>query len=466
MTVSIGNGVDIGNLVTSEIDPVTGGIGNIVDTGGGIIPVTGKSKTLVILGSSNGAGLGASTYVSDPSAANGYASPATSWAGLLAADLVAQGWKVINRSVSGTGTVAAVTRFISDVAPHRPSHVIICTHPINDGLDGPLILKNTAILCQMCDMIGAVPILRGAYTSPSLTTAQFAEMLALNQQLDKLGRHRIDHMSTMANGSTGAFVTTGFDMGDGLHHNDSGHLELYREIDQSIFAYGSAVSMNISRSGSWVCDLSNTSSVAIMVGTLTNMQVGLYAWTMRARIKGFVGAVASRAFMACAENEHGSGTPWRVRNGSGYLDIADSNGGVGTSGGISMVDNSTTRDVVFRYNPVTNNLSLWVDGVNTQNGTPSASATIKRCFTFGSWTSSGDYECKGYSFADIALWNVALSDRAIADMYRSNRLQRGGLVFAGDFSSSPLNGGLVPNMVSNGVIGRHGDATWTATAEI
>lgn len=80
----------------ASIDPVSSAAHALEHAGMG---VTG---TVVILGSSNGAGVGSSTYTADPSAANGWASPSTSWAGRLATAL-GSGWKVINRSISGLG---------------------------------------------------------------------------------------------------------------------------------------------------------------------------------------------------------------------------------------------------------------------------------------------------------------------------------------------------------------------------
>jgi len=456
---------NVEDVVTAQVNAVTGGVAAINDTDGSAITLSPGKKRLVIFGSSNGAGVGASTYTGEPSQTNGWTSPSTSWAGLLKADLVTLGWQVWNRSMSGTGTTAAISRFYTDVAVHRPSHVIICMHPINDGLDAGLILRNTIELCRLCDSIGAVPILRGAYMTPGLTSVQLAEMLSLNQQLDKLGRHRIDHFSTLGNPSTGAFITTGFDSGDGLHPNDAGYLELYREIDQAIFLYGSSITPTIQRSGSWLCDLGNGNGRAIMVSTSTNLPKPLLAFTMRARVKGFIGAPIARAFLCATDNIDGTGIGYRLRNSTGAYGIADS-GVVGTDSAINPTIEALTRDLVLRYNPVTNVLSMWIDGTQQSSGVANQPATLHRLFTFGSRGDIADAVCKGYTFSDMALWNVALSDRTITDMYRSNKLQRGGLVFAADLSNGPINTGIVSNHVPNSIFGKHAEATWAVATEI
>lgn len=446
-------------LGTDNTSPIALAIGS------NSIPLMGVNKRLVIFGSSNGAGLGCSTYVSEPTAANNWASPATSWAGLLKADLVPLGWEVINRSMSGTGTTAGIARFFTDVAPYRPSHVIICNHPINDGFNAALILKNTISLCQMCDMIGAVPIIRGAYMAPGMTATQVAEMISLNQQLDKLGRNRIDHWSTMCNGTTGAYAATGFDFGDSLHPNDAGYLELYREIDQNMFLNSQHILPNIDNRGSWNCDLSSPTGRSFTITSANNLPKPLSAFTMRARVKGYVGAAGARAMLATSDYDDGSGVMWRVRNASGYYSLA---GDVqyGLDATINPTTEAVTRDLVMTGNPVTNKVAMWIDGVNIINSTPNQALTLRRSFSFGQRPDVSDGGCRGYSFADMSIWNVALSDRAIVDMYKSNRLQRGGLIFAGDQSNGPVNGGILNNLVPNGLHASYNAFIWTNIAPI
>lgn len=158
--------VTVGGDVSDATATTASGVKvSVKDVASNLFPSAAESKRVVIFGSSNGTGLGASGYSGDPTAANGCASPPTSWAGLLRTALKAidNSWEVINRSISGSGTAASVARFWTDVAPYRPSHVVLCTHPLNDNIDTQLILRNTELLCRMCDQIGAVPILRGAY---------------------------------------------------------------------------------------------------------------------------------------------------------------------------------------------------------------------------------------------------------------------------------------------------------------
>lgn len=424
-------------------------------------------KTVVIFGSSNGAGMGASTFTADPSADNGWASPATSWAGLLRSALQAidPAWTVINRSISGTGSANGVSRFWTDVAPHRPSHVILCHSPHNDGYSAQTHLQNTEKLCQMCDAIGAVPILRGATPYNAMTSGQYRAMLDVNRQLDLLGRHRIDHLTTLDNGS-GGFVGGSSYHVDGLHPSDAGYAVLFSAIDLGIFIRGTAYARrDASVRGAWKVQDGQSTQTGIIVSAATGLLGGgLRSFTMRSRIKGVAsGGLSARGFMAAhLQGAVGAASPLRLRNPSGAYDVAD--GGSFTITGVATnpTADANPHDIVLTYNHASNTCVLYIDGVSV--GTPSGTisgAGACSTFSFGSrGETSNAAPAAGYSFSDIGLWAVPLGPAAVADMVRSGRKPPASLLVDAVMSGSPASGGLLPNAVGTGIFPALGDAVW------
>ena len=448
--------------VRSKRDPVTGGIDFFV--AGSNVEITNgnaSKKTIVIFGSSNGAGVGASDYYGEPSSSNGWASPPHSWAGLLKSALGSD-WKVINRSQSGTGVAAGVARFWTDVAPHRPSHVIICNHPCNDGFDYRSVLQNTKTLIRYCDLIGAIPILRGAYMYPAMSAAVYAQSLSFNQQLDQLGRHRIDHFSTLDDGA-GSFVNAAFHAGDGLHPSDSGYYQLFKAIDLNIFRYGESRVREVkSQSSAWKVNADAVGS-GIMVKSIdlnTGSLEPLSSWTMRARIKGALGAPGGRAFMSAHMTQDGSDTAWRLRNPANTLELISSDG-TSISSAANVTVGDAIFDVVVRYNAATGVMSLFINAVLIGTATP-VGVNERGVFVFGGRGDAGA-TASGYSFSDCAIWNVALSNLAIEDAYLTGKIQQAGLIFAADFRSKPQPAGIVPNAVENAMMGYLGSAIWSRT---
>lgn len=421
-------------------------------------------NTIVVFGSSSGAGRGASTYTADPSSANGYTSPPTSWAGLLATAL-GNTWTVINRSLSGTGTGTSIARFWEDVAPHRPSHVILCTHPLNDNFDTRLYYRNTVILARMCEAIGAVPILRGAYMYNGYTPAQYQDMLALNRQLDRLPYHRIDHFSTLDNGS-GGFVGGNTYLSlplDGLHCNDLGQAVQFRSIDIGMLQYGASRRVALpTRTGVWSPSVSTGS--AIVLAPAQGLPLTITSWTMRARIKSLAGVAQAKAFLsAYAQNAIGN-NPVRLRNAVGTYDIADisSNGPVSS---VNSVTDNTPHDLVMSYNEATNLIAGYVDGVSFGTFTPAVTMVAVNAFAFGGRAEAASiFPAMNYQFSDLQAWRVALRPEDVADMARSGMKPPASLIFDADMSARPsgvASGGFVPNLVANGMSPVFGEVVWT-----
>jgi hypothetical protein len=425
-----------------------------------------RPKTLVILGSSNGAGLGASTYSGDPTEATGWSSPPTSWAGLLTSALQSAdpSWKVYNRSKSGTGTSTSIGRFWTDVAPHLPSHIILCTHPSNNFYNPQSYLLGTIELINLCRSIGATPIVRGAYTSNEYTAATYRAMLDLNRQLDRLGVARIDHFSVLDDGT--GHILSGYNT-DHIHLNDAGQAAQYSCIDLGLFLNGITDGCKAENvPGAWKCTAST--GTGIRVNSSTGMRGNIRSFTMRARVKGTTSQ--SKAFL-CAYTNGAVGTnPLRVRNPSDVYEIADAtNTTVGTLSSVNPTSDADPHDIVMTYNRVTNEAVLYIDGEPVTSGSPDGSlANSVSEFVFGGRGESGNvFPANGASFSDLAIWQAPLSADAVKDMYLTNRIPLGSLIFEADLSYRPPTSGsrgLVLNTVRNGIMPVIGEATWEHVA--
>ncbi|KRA42100.1 hypothetical protein ASD80_10255 [Devosia sp. Root635] len=408
-----------------------------------------------MLGSSNGGGQGASTYTGDPTGPD-WASPATSWAGLLSAALKAEDadWTVINRSIAGTGTANALARFDTDVTPHRPSHVIICNHVKNDSYNTTTTYNNTLALIAKCQAIGAVPVLRGGYVADAPTAQQYADMLQLNRDLDALGHHRVDHMSTLDDG-TGNFISPGTYDVDGLHPNDAGYAAMFAAIDLGIFLGGQALGPEADvAAGAW--RVVDNLGGAILVAPHNAQK----SYTFSFKLKGVAsGGATSRAFMALAP----SAQQGRVRNPSGVLQFTEgtTNTNLVTTGYTPSADD-TARRLTVTYNRLTNEAALYLDGALIGSGSFTTPADVTQ-FVFGSALVGTTLAAVGYSFADLALWNVPLSIDAV-ERLDAGEFQGGGMLFRSKMADPPQSiGGTAPNAVRNGIVPTIG-LTWESVA--
>ncbi|MCJ2107857.1 SGNH/GDSL hydrolase family protein [Methylobacterium sp. E-041] len=392
--------------------------------------------------------------------------------GLLTAALKAidPDWKIYNRAVSGSKTADTIANFKTAVEPYRPSHVILGTHPFNEAsIDPQAYFENTAKLCRMCDAIGAIPIIRGAYTYGGYTAAQYQAMLSLNQQLDLLGRHRIDHMSTLDNGSGGIIGGSTYQVGDNLHLTDAGQEVHFRAIDLGIFTRGAAFTRpDPASSGAWAVRSDSPNGKGLMIDSTTGLLTNPRSFTMRARVKGqaSAGKQAVAYLSAYAEGDVGNAAPIRFRNGTGPYDVADNVGLVGTASTVNPTADATVHDIVLSVNHAANTIIGYIDGTQFTSGTPGTVLAPCKTFVIGGRAESGNaFQATGSTFADIDIWASALRPETIADMYRTGRKPSASRLFSGVLNlGSPGVGGRVPNLVHNGVFPAISEATWQAAA--
>lgn len=401
-----------------------------------------NEKTLVIIGSSNAVGVGATSY-------------SLSWAGLLTTYLEARGWTVRNVSVSGMNTSTAISRFKETVAIYRPSHVILCTALHNDSYNVRTFVQNTETLISMCRNIGAIPVVRGASPLNSATTAQFNAMKNCEAQLDQLGVWQIDALSTLVDWSNGGFVGGSTYNVDGLHCSDAGYASLYSAIDKGMFLYGDKGPGHYKPKGVWRVPTNVSAGTATSDGLYINLANtantdGLKSFTQRAKLGGFTVPVVAQYFNAYTA-ETGQ-LPSRLRTATGsYAYVTVENGG-GTPGIISTTvssENYKTYDCVVVWRAEVSLAYLYINGV-LQNSCSIGNYT--NCSNF-SWGGSPTFPAQGFRFSDCQLWSTPLSPEQVLSMYRNDYRPAAGLMFDGIFANAPqtssLYGGI--NLVNNGI---------------
>lgn len=416
-------------------------------------------KTIVVLGSSNGAGVGASTYTADP--VSPYTSePATSWVGLLRAAL-GSSWAIYNRSITGSNTASSIARFWTDVAPYRPSHVILATALHNEAYDVQAFVRGQAELVRLCRLIGAIPIVRGPSPYNTSPATYYPRMLDARNQLDALGVLQIDALSTLDAGD-GTFVSgSTYHAGDGLHCNDAGYAAIFSAIDLGMFQRSSQPAPLIRPPGTWKIDAAATLGDAMLINTATGLAQALSSFTMRARVGGVSsGGATGRGFLSAYVSGI-SNAPLRIRNPFSVYDMSNLAVTITTSA-VNPTNTTTPHDLVMVYKHTNNTAYFYIDGLligsGTLTGTPGPCST----FVFGSRiTADGTSAAADYRFADCCIWATPLAVDQILAMSRSGRRPGAGLVFDGDFSTDPY--GRIANLVQNGIQPTLGQ-TWAAVA--
>jgi len=411
-----------------------------------------RLKTVVVLGSSTGAGYGASVY-------------ANSWAGLLETALKAidPTWQVINVSLAGTHTQNSIDRFFTDVAVYRPSHVILCTGIVNEPLFGSnepgahqTYLRNTKRLMALCDMIGAKPILASHFPYNSNNAIRYQLALAGNAQMEMFGVPVIDWMSTLDDG-TGKFTGSTTFSADGQHATGAGHAHYFDAIDLSwfwSFADGGFV-----EPGTGGRELAGSASTIAHAITLTSAANSFALWG-RFKSKSGVGTFAS---IMCA-NIYGAGNaPLRVRTQATVATLTDSTNDLATSTYDPTTD-FNVHEIAMCYNAARNKASLFIDGALIgSEGTPAATVQATNTFGFMSRADAWSGGWVGAAMSRSALWRSPLSAAKIAALRASGRIPAASLSFHGE-SSGPL-GQLAANLAPTEVIPIVGGASgWVQVA--
>lgn len=189
-----------------------------------------RTYNFAVIGSSNAAGMGASSYTADPSEQGNWTSPATSWVGML--DAYSSRINVMNFSVSGAGSNWAVQAAGTVVERYGIDAIFLCTNPISDHDDGTEYIANAHKMADICRSRDLEFIVRGAYACNQYTPKMYKNMLELNSYLGKHFKRVLDHMTCLSD-EKGHFLDGDRYHTDGLHPNDAGYRALYEAAKSS-----------------------------------------------------------------------------------------------------------------------------------------------------------------------------------------------------------------------------------------
>ncbi|HWE52283.1 MAG TPA: SGNH/GDSL hydrolase family protein, partial [Bryobacteraceae bacterium] len=146
-------------------------------------------NTIVVLGSSTAAGVGASTYQ-------------TSWVGLLTSALASKGYIVQNVSISGTNTGDSLARFDRDVTPNNPAFVVLATSIVNEPTDtaAQSYLAKTLLLIHKVESIGAIPVVVPPYPNDGFSASMYSSIQNIYTTLGAEGVPLLDFLDAADDG--------------------------------------------------------------------------------------------------------------------------------------------------------------------------------------------------------------------------------------------------------------------------
>ena len=406
-----------------------------------------QRNTLVILGSSNGAGFGASTYSGDPTESDGWASPSTSWAGLLEAYLKNEDptWQVFNRSISGSDATVSVSRFWTDVAPHRPSHVLLCTALGNQGYNVPEFIADLQTLINYCRQIGAQPIVRGAYPKNAMTADQYAKCLAANRACDLLGVPVINHLSVLDDGNGKWYDGTTY-APDGTHLNDAGQVVFFETMDTQIFTKPLTLQQRLLGTGTITAG--TTTDQGIRLHPTNGLDTNIHSFTARHKFntrQADVSAVNLAAFWCLATN-----SPMLLKTVAGELIVTDSTSATIANTGLTLSANQE-YDIWVTLNHIKDEVQVY-NGDQLLVTAPIGGETKY----VSAVTLAGRYDIKtappaGVEFSIIEFWQCPLTISQIQLINKTGIDMQGSMIFSAQLAAC-TGAQYMPNRVQNGLL--------------
>ncbi|MEQ1636718.1 MAG: LamG-like jellyroll fold domain-containing protein [Methylococcales bacterium] len=450
-------------------------LSNISGSGGGAAPaITADNKTIVIFGSSTAAGVGSTGFTGTPNMSRnpdgtamspaqiaalpplydsagglitgfsaGAPLSATSWAGLLKADLVPKGYTLYAQSIGSTFTASSIQRFYYDVAPLKPKFVVLATSIWNEPgiLTTPdaaiqTFLANTYTLCRMVESIGAIPIIIGQYASWKTQTASgglpitYDYAKVLYPVLERIAPVVWDFMTPSDNGS-GTWLSAAL-TGDYTHPTDLGHSYFYDVINETGFdQLGHNTLFPLDQPRGW-WQLAAASSTAYPMTVTLDRPVK--SWTIRTKVRADVYG-QSKVFLSAGV---GAVVNWRLRNPvTAAFTLTDSTTNADLVTSTVNPSDMKVHDLVVTYHHFTNLIKLYVDGSLIGSATPNYAKTALTDFTFGGRVDGVSSNAVSHTFADMAIWRSPLSAADIAAMYKSDRIPTASLEALATCSHAP-----------------------------
>jgi lysophospholipase L1-like esterase len=396
------------------------------------------AKVLVILGSSNGAGTGASTSHGDPKAPD-WLSPRTSWAGLLTAQLAARGWKVYNRSMSGSYTAVSLQRFFSDIPPLHPRVVLFCTSLENEpgwntDATTPAVaevyLAHLKTMIELCRGLGAAPLVVSPYPKNTNDPLSWVYLQKLMAEIDALDVPVFDFLSPAADPGTPGHFLPGISS-DGTHVNDVGHAVYASAIDPSVIENATIAPREaaVPEVGAWKV-IGNATPAPVVIDSSACPAV---SWTVRVLVKGTPGIPSRRFFLgaAAARNQEPLGISTTA---AGVYALTGPDGAVLAATSLNPAANPAEHELAITYNHLTSEAILYVDGIPAGAGKVVLPAVP--LFLCGG-KANAPANAENASFRGFAAWRVPFLPQDLATMHTSHKLLNRSLIASPNFDQAP-----------------------------
>lgn len=321
----------------------------------GALPSTHYLTKVLIVGSSNAAGWSATTY-------------ADSWAGKLETAL-ASTHTFINEAVAGLSPTywvnpdATTGRSVLEdlLIEHRPHIVIMQFTGQNMGGPSTTLFKVSVQGSMLCREYGARPIVITPYIDNSYTTTQQDINAWAGGQLAEREFPVLNFASVWGPGPT---IPAAVDSGDGTHLNNTGHLELYRQIPTDYLQIYDDVTPII---------MPNVAAgLTVPVGA-TDYPASTTTWPAGSFTIGFtvnIPATPATSIVLCSWTS-GTTMTSRIRipssagGGLVNLDFAQSTGITSTT----TVAENAEHHIAMTYNGVSRAVKIYVNGALTVSGT-------------------------------------------------------------------------------------------------
>ena len=401
-------------------------------------PPVPPGKVLVILGSSNGAGVGASTSHGDPKGP-AWASPPTSWSGLLATQLAARGWTVYNRSISGTYTAVSLQRFFSDIPALHPRAVLFCTSLENEpgwntDATTPAVaevyLAHLKAMIELCRGLGAAPLVVSPYPKNTNDPLSWVYMQKLMAEIDALDVPVFDFLSPTADPGTPGHFLPGISS-DGTHVNDVGHAAYASSIDPAVIENATIAPREsaVPEIGSWKV----TGNAVPAPVVIDSSACPAASWTVRVLVKGAPDVSSGRFFLgaAAARNQEPLGISTTA---AGVYALTGPDGTVLAATSIHPAADPAEHELAVTYNHLTSEAILYVDGVRAGGG--KAVLPAVPLFLCGG-KANAPADAENASFRGLAAWRVPFLPQDLAAMHASHKLLHRSLIASLNFDKAP-----------------------------
>lgn len=380
-------------------------------TPGYIAVQTSYKKSIVIVGSSTVAGVGASDA-------------AHSWVGLLFAAMQSNGWTTRNAGVSGDNSAAVISRFYTDVAAYAPNIVMVGLTYGNeissgDEIDYNRMVSNLRQLVRMIRLIGAVPVMGGPFPRNALTTAEKAYSAMLASELNSMGVPWVCYDSL--DDGTGSYISSCSD--DGTHPNNVGHAEMYHCTPISMFD-----ALLFSQKY-----LLPTTNGALKL-TTTTPTTNPILYTPTTAITSFTAFFRIKMTSSILDNSYfgvGTNTVNAIRNktgNTGFLSYTPTSGSDIVSS-VAPATDMAWHSITLTYNTISGTTTFYVDGISI--GTASETLT-PASFALGSIYGKVTFT-QNCQFKDFVILRTALLPGLIKQIHNGS-YSKGSLEF-----HSPLN---------------------------